>query len=149
MVRGMVREEVGEICTRIRIKVGIKVKVKVSTPVDRDMVVKGMDKIHMAINTNTRTKDTRTKISIEDKAKVILEVPDHTIRINTILDSMLVQVIYHLQTLLRGIILRTFPCPLLTLFLSLSPLTSPLIRFLLSLRSHSSSHTHPPEIGGS
>lgn len=113
----VVREEVVGICIRINIKVDIKVKVKVkaNTPVDRDMVVKGMDKINTKVDTKTKDTKIKTKINIEDKAKVIMELLDHTTRINTILDSILGQVISHPQTLLRGIILRASPCPLLPL----------------------------------
>ena len=136
MVRDMVREEVGEICIRIRIKVVIKVKDRISTRVDRaDMVVKDMPQINTVINTkvdtrikvNTKTKGTRTKISIEAKAKTIMEILDHMITINTTLGLMLVQVISHLQTLLRGIILRTSSSP-------------------SSFSSYASSHPIPPPI---
>jgi hypothetical protein len=77
------------------------------------MVVK--DTIRTKVEVNTVIKDIRIKINtrikvIEDKTKAIMVIPDHMTTINIILDLMLVQVNYHLHSLLRGIILRTsFP----------------------------------------
>jgi hypothetical protein len=147
----VVREKVGgmkievKICIKIKIKikVAIKVRIRISTRVKGkgSMVVKdkdkGMDKINTVINTkvkvNTAIKDirikgtrTKTDIRIEDKAKGIMEIriPDHTTRINIILDIMLVLVISHLRSLLRGIILRTSPGPLLLSYTP-SPMSPP------------------------
>lgn len=128
---GMDQEEGADMGIEIRIFIRIKVRLGIRGKGRGNMVKdRGMDKINMVINTkvkdslkvNTaikdiRTKDTRikTKINIEDKA--IMAIPDHTIRINIILDSMLVLVNYHLHSLLRGIILRTSPFSLPLSFL--------------------------------
>ena len=127
---------------KIEVKICIRIKVKdrISIPVDRGgMVLKvkdkdrGMDKINMVIRVrikvNTAIKDIRTKDTrintrikvIEGKDKPITVIPDHTIRINIILGSMLVRVISHLHNLLRGIILRTSPGPLLPIFVPFQP----------------------------
>jgi hypothetical protein len=108
-----------KICIRIKIKVAIKVRIRISTRVKGkgSMVVKDTIRTKVKIKVNTvikdiRIKDTRTKIkiNIEDKDKAIMEVEitilDHTTRINIIQDLMLVQVISHLRSLLRDIILR-------------------------------------------
>jgi hypothetical protein len=113
----VVRDQVGGICIRIKVKgvTPVKVMDKISIrdrDTDRDkvgMVVK--DTIRTKVKVNTAIKDIRTKINtrtkvIEDKTKAIMAIPDHTTRINIILDIMLVQVNFHLRSLLRGIILR-------------------------------------------